>query len=60
MERRGFALIKVVKRKRMSSRVLCSTDKDFIISFVKNSPNWEKIGLQKIKDFPYIKWKLLN
>jgi predicted nucleotidyltransferase component of viral defense system len=50
-------------RKNLKKKVqqsLSITDKEFIISFVKNSPNWEKMSIQKIKDFPSIKWKLFN
>lgn len=39
---------------------LSDSDKEFIVSFVKNSPNWESFSVQKIKDYPSIKWKLFN
>ncbi len=41
-------------------KYLSRTDREFIISFVKNSPNWGNTNIQKVKDYPSIKWKLLN
>lgn len=35
-------------------------DKRFLISFVKNRPDWNLYTYPKIKDYPSIKWKMLN
>jgi predicted nucleotidyltransferase component of viral defense system len=47
-------LIKEVKEK------LTQQDKDFLISFVSNKPDWSKVRDNKLKDYPSVKWKLLN
>ena len=39
---------------------LNQTDKKFLISFVSNEPDWSKARNEKIKDFPSVKWKLMN
>ncbi|MEC7276975.1 MAG: nucleotidyl transferase AbiEii/AbiGii toxin family protein [Bdellovibrionota bacterium] len=39
---------------------LTNNDKDFLISFVSNKPDWSKVRDQKIKDFPSVKWKMMN
>ena len=39
---------------------LSDDDKDFLISFVSNRPDWSKVRNDKIKDFPSVKWKLMN
>lgn len=35
-------------------------DKEFLISFVSNKPDWSKARDSKIKDFPSVKWKMMN
>lgn len=49
--------IKLIEKLRES---LSSKDKDFLISFVLNEPDWSKVRDEKIKDFPSVKWKLMN
>lgn len=39
---------------------LSEQDKKFLISFVANAPDWSLISDDKIKDYPSVKWKLLN
>lgn len=40
--------------------VLNARDQKFLISFVSNKPDWSLVRDSKIKDFPSIKWKLMN
>lgn len=40
--------------------ILNANDKKFLISFVSNEPDWSLVRDAKIKDFPSIKWKLMN
>ncbi len=40
--------------------ILKENDKKFLISFVSNKPDWSLVHDAKIKDFPSIKWKLMN
>jgi hypothetical protein len=40
--------------------LLTNQDKDFLISFISNEPDWSKVRNEKIKDFPSVRWKLLN
>lgn len=35
-------------------------DKDFLISFVSNKPDWSLVRDDKIKEFPSVKWKVFN
>lgn len=35
-------------------------DKRFLISFKKGNPDWQVSPIDKIKDLPAVKWKLLN
>lgn len=35
-------------------------DKKFLFSFASNKPEWSLVHDQKIKDFPSVKWKMLN
>lgn len=51
IRKKFFALIK---------NVLKDQDKQFLLSFVQNQPNWELYAFPKIKEYPSIKWKLLN
>ena len=39
---------------------LTQNDKVFLSSFVSNTPDWSKLRDDKIKDFPSVKWKLMN
>ncbi len=39
---------------------LTENDKKFLISFVSNKPDWSLVRDDKIKDFPSVKWKLMN
>jgi predicted nucleotidyltransferase component of viral defense system len=39
---------------------LMQNDKEFLISFVSNSPDWSKVRDSKIKDYPSVKWKMMN
>lgn len=47
-------LIKKIREK------LSANDKEFLISFVSNDPDWSKVRNEKIKDFPSVRWKLIN
>lgn len=35
-------------------------DKEFLLGFVSNSPDWSLVRDSKIKDYPSVKWKLHN
>ena len=35
-------------------------DKMFLISFVKNNPDWALINKAEFKKFPSVQWKILN
>lgn len=35
-------------------------DRKFLISFVSNEPDWSLVREARIKDYPSVKWKLLN
>ena len=53
----------VACRKKLIDEInnsLTNTDKDFLISFVLNKPDWTKVCDGKIKDYPAVKWKLMN
>lgn len=39
---------------------LTEEDKEFLISFVSNKPDWKKIKNDKVRNFPSVKWKRLN
>ncbi len=39
---------------------LTQDDKEFLISFVSNIPDWSKVRDDKIRNYPSVKWKLLN
>jgi len=30
------------------------------VSFVENRPDWNKVRDQKIKEYPSVKWKIVN
>lgn len=48
---------KLVKEIRSA---LTYRDKTFLLSFIENKPDWTLSRDAKIKDFPSVKWKLLN
>ncbi|MCY4643202.1 MAG: CRISPR-associated helicase Cas3' [Bacteriovoracales bacterium] len=41
-------------------RILTPQDRKFLQGFIVNRPDWSLIGNEKIKEFPAVKWKLLN
>lgn len=42
------------------NKILNDNDRNFLISFVSNSPDWSLVRDSKIKEYPSVKWKLLN
>lgn len=42
------------------NKSLTSNDKDFLISFVSNTPDWTLVRDNKIQNYPSVKWKLHN
>ena len=48
---------KLVKTLRSS---LTAEDKEFLIGFVSNTPNWELVRDKKIQMFPSVRWKMHN
>ena len=41
-------------------RSLNNDDRSFLKSFVRNTPDWHLVKHSKIKDFPAVRWKLIN
>ena len=39
---------------------LKETDKEFLLSFVANEADWTKVRDGKIKNYPSVKWKMMN
>ena len=39
---------------------LADRDRKFLMSFVSNNLDWSLVRDSKVKDFPSVKWKLLN
>jgi predicted nucleotidyltransferase component of viral defense system len=39
---------------------LTDADKEFLISFVSNTPKWDLLRDKKIAEYPSVNWKLLN
>ncbi len=39
---------------------LSKNDKAFLLSFVSNEPDWTLVRDNKIKDYPSVKWKMMN
>jgi hypothetical protein len=39
---------------------LAENDKKFLLGFVSNEPDWTLVRDSKIKDYPSVKWKMLN
>jgi predicted nucleotidyltransferase component of viral defense system len=54
LENAGAELLTKIKS------ILSENDKKFIISFVENNPHWDLFFDGKIKDYPSIRWKLIN
>lgn len=42
------------------NKALNTEDKEFLLSVKNGKPNWDKLGLSHVEQFPGIKWKLLN
>lgn len=40
--------------------VFTDNDREFLLGFMANVPNWDLLKSPKIKDYPSIKWKLFN
>jgi predicted nucleotidyltransferase component of viral defense system len=40
--------------------LISEKDRDFLISFVEGSPEWELCDIKALKDLPAVKWRLLN
>ncbi len=40
--------------------ILKDKDKTFLLGFANNSPDWSLVRDSKIKDYPSVKWKILN
>ncbi|MDD4976824.1 MAG: hypothetical protein PHY93_20885 [Bacteriovorax sp.] len=40
--------------------ILNTNDKKFLMGFVDNNPDWSLVRDNKIKNYPSIKWKMLN
>ena len=50
-------------RKKLITEInksLTISDKEFLVSFVENKPDWNKVRDQKIKEYPSVKWKIVN
>jgi predicted nucleotidyltransferase component of viral defense system len=50
-------------RKKLITEInksLTTSDKEFLITFVENRPDWNKVRDQKIKEYPSVKWKMAN
>ena len=50
-------------REKLVSQIKSSltvNDKKFLISFVRNVPDWSLVRDRKIRDYPSVRWKLLN
>jgi len=39
---------------------LDDNDIDFLLSFKKGEPEWSLFEIEKLKEMPAVKWKLLN
>jgi predicted nucleotidyltransferase component of viral defense system len=37
-----------------------TTDKEFLLSFEMGEPEWDLFAIEKLKELPAVKWKLLN
>lgn len=42
------------------NQLMTDADKRFLVSFERGKPEWESYEFEYFKDFPSIKWKLLN
>ena len=50
-------------RKKLISEInksLTTVDKEFLMTFVENRPDWNKVRDQKIREYPSVKWKIAN
>ncbi len=47
----------LIKEIRLS---LTAKDKKFLLSFISNNPDWSLVRDDKIKNYPSVKWKMLN
>ena len=41
-------------------RLMTDADKHFLLSFESGNPDWEGYEFEYFKDYPSVKWKLLN
>ncbi|MGE3609605.1 MAG: nucleotidyl transferase AbiEii/AbiGii toxin family protein [Bacteriovoracaceae bacterium] len=48
---------KLIKSLRSS---FTAKDKEFLISFVSNAPNWDLVRDKKVQEYPSVRWKLHN
>jgi hypothetical protein len=39
---------------------LTETEKRFLLSFKERQPQWELLGLPRVKELPAVRWKLAN
>jgi predicted nucleotidyltransferase component of viral defense system len=53
-------LVNREKLVRQIKMALTDNDKKFLLGFVANEPDWSLIRYSKIKDYPSVKWKMLN
>ena len=64
MAKNEVSLDKLIRnREKLVSQIklsLTANDKKFLISFVSNEPDWSLVRDAKIKDYPSVKWKLMN
>ena len=42
------------------NQLMTDTDRQFLISFEQGNPQWEGYEFEYFKDYPSVKWKLLN
>lgn len=42
------------------NQLMTDADKKFLVSFEEGNPNWEGYEFEYFKDFPSVKWKLVN
>lgn len=45
---------------RLINASLTQNDKKFLLDFVANEPDWTLVRDSKIKDYPSVKWKIMN
>lgn len=49
-----------IKTTKLILEMLSENEKEFLLTFKKGNPSWEKSGISNAKDFPAVKWKLFN